>query len=82
MKNVRQFLARAADYVDGKVLAGSVLLLSSVGAMAQETDPFEVAITTVTGKVQEYGTQLVALSAVGVVFWLAIRYVKRIPSAG
>lgn len=75
-------LRRIASSTVAKTAAGLALALGGAAAMAQETDPFMVAVTTVTGKIETYGAALVGLAAVGVVFWLAIKYVKRIPSAG
>ena len=50
-------------------------------AMAEPADPFDTAITTVTDKVEGYAAALVTLSAVAVVFMIAIKYVKKIPRA-
>lgn len=50
-------------------------------AQAQATDPFDTALTEATTKVGSYGAALVGLSAVGVVFMIAMKYVKRIPRA-
>lgn len=61
------------------VLAGSVAL--SNAAFAQAVDPFTTAMTTATGKVGEYAAALVGLAAVGVVFMIAIKYVKKIRGA-
>lgn len=61
----------------GIVLATSLPVL----AMAQATDPFQTALTNATTKVGEYAAALVGLSAVAVVFMIAIKYVKRIPRA-
>lgn len=60
---------------------GAVTLLGSAGAFAQETDPFTTAMTEATTKVGTYAAALVGLAAVGVVFAIAIKYVKRIPRA-
>jgi hypothetical protein len=64
-----------------KVLVGSGLLMSSALAMAQTTDPFDGAITALTAKVTSYGGALVTLAAVGVGFFVAIKYVKKITRA-
>lgn len=50
-------------------------------AMAQSTDPFDAAVTTVTGKVEGYGAALVGVAAVAIVFAVAAKYVKKIPRA-
>jgi hypothetical protein len=44
-------------------------------------DPFTTALTSATAKVGEYASALVGLSAVAVVFMIAMKYVKRIPRA-
>lgn len=53
-----------------------VLALASTPA-----DPFDTAMTTATGKVEDYAAALVGLAAVGVVFMIAIKYVKKIRGA-
>ena len=50
-------------------------------AQAQAADPFDAAVTEATTKIGSYGAALVGLSAVGVVFMIAMKYVKRIPRA-
>lgn len=50
-------------------------------AFAQATDPFTVAIVDATAKVGLYAAALVGIGAVGVVFRIALKYVKKIPSA-
>lgn len=55
--------------------------LASVGAFAQSVDPFDTAMSTATTKVTSYAGALVTLSAVAVVFMIAIKYVKKIPKA-
>lgn len=68
----------AAGYRNlGIALATSLPVL----AFAQSTDPFDTAMTTVTGKVEDYAAALVGLAAVGVVFMIAIKYVKKIRGA-
>lgn len=59
---------------------GAAMLLGSVGAFAQ-SDPFAEAIAAAEVKVDSYGTSLVALAAVAVVFFIAIKYVKKISHA-
>lgn len=63
--------------------AGIVAAASLVPALsfAQATDPFEIAMTEATTKVGSYAAALVGLSAVAVVFMIAMKYVKRIPRA-
>ena len=63
--------------------AGIVAATALVPALsfAQSTDPFDAAITEATTKVGSYAAALVGLSAVAVVFMIAMKYVKRIPRA-
>ena len=67
--------------IQDKILAASVLLMCSIPAFAQSADPFDAAMSTATTKVGAYAAALVGLSAVAVVFMIAIKYVKRIPRA-
>lgn len=65
-----------------KVLAASVLVAASVPAFAQSaSDPFDTALAEATTKVGGYAAALVGLSAVAVVFMIAMKYVKKIPRA-
>lgn len=63
-----------------KISVGTATALVSVAVFAQG-DPFTTAMTEVTGKVQGYGAALVGLAAVGVAFYVAIKFVKKIPKA-
>lgn len=73
---------RAVAQKYGAKASAAVLLASaSVAAMAQETDPFAAAIAALTTKVTTYGGALVTLAAVGVGFFVAMKYVKKIPRA-
>ena len=76
----KRFGAKIQSPVRDAFLMASVALLS-VPAFAQSTDPFATAMTTVTGKVEDYAAALVGLAAVGVVFMIAIKYVKKIRGA-
>lgn len=70
------------DLVSGRTLAVSLAGVGSVvPAFAQAVDPFDTAMTTITGKVGTYAAALVGLGAVAVVFMVALKYVKKIPSA-
>jgi hypothetical protein len=62
--------------------AVALTTMAPVLAMAQATDPFDTAVTNITAKVQSYGAALVTLAAVSVVFFLGIKYVKKLPKAG
>lgn len=64
------------------VLAGALSAVTSATVFAQSVvDPFDAAMTTATTKVGAYAAALVGLSAVAVVFMIAMKYVKRIPRA-
>jgi len=68
--------------LNDKALGFLVLLIVSVPAFAQTVaDPFDTAMAQATTKVGSYAAALVGLSAVAVVFMIAIKYVKRIPRA-
>ena len=56
-------------------------MMLSAAVMAQAADPFDAAMATATTKGGSYAAALVGLSAVAVVFMIAIKYVKRIPRA-
>jgi hypothetical protein len=74
--------ATLGNIVSGRSLA--VLAASALPVMAfaqAAADPFDAAIATATTKVAAYSAALVTLAAVGVVFLIAIKYVKRIPRA-
>lgn len=64
-----------------KALALAVMLVVSAPAFAQTVDPFDTAMTEATTKVGAYAAALVGLSAVAVIFMIAMKYVKRIPRA-
>lgn len=59
------------------VLGLSVAPLASFA----QADPFATAVADVTTKIGTYGAALVGLAAVGVVFMIAIKYVKKIRGA-
>lgn len=61
----------------GIAIATSVPVL----AFAQATDPFDAAVGEATTKVETYAAALVGLSAVAVVFMIAMKYVKKLPRA-
>lgn len=81
-KNYGARVVSAADHAYARAGVAATIALASVGASAQTvTDPFETAMTTATTKVGTYAAALVGLSAVAVVFMIAMKYVKRIPRA-
>lgn len=61
--------------------AATVAMLGANLAMAQSTDPFDTALSSITDKVETYGGALVGLAAVGVVFMIGIKYVKKLRGA-
>ena len=75
MFNVKNLYGKIAALVTGLFVSGLVM------AQAVATDPFETALSTATTKVGSYAAALVGLSAVAVVFMIAMKYVKRIPRA-
>lgn len=80
----RSLVTRAADLVTGRSLMAAAIGGASALPMlahAQSTDPFDTAVATITTKVGAYGAALVGLAAVGVVFYVAIKFVKKIPKA-
>lgn len=64
-----------------KFAALGALAMSAGSAFAQAADPFTAATTTITEKINTYGAALVGIAAVGVVFWVGIKYVKKISGA-
>ncbi len=64
-----------------KFAALGALASSAGSAFAQAADPFTAAATTITEKINTYGAALVGIAAVGVVFWVGIKYVKKISGA-
>lgn len=62
-------------------LAVAVVASAPVLAFAQGTDPFDTALTAATTAVGEYAAALVGLSAVAVIFMIAMKYVKKLPRA-
>jgi len=66
---LRHFGKRAAVAVAG--LTGSAV------ALAQDAS-FTAAVTDITGDIGAYGAALVGIAAVGVVFMVAGKYVKKI----
>lgn len=62
--------------------AGLVGLLAVPGlALAQSTDPFDQAVTTVTANATGYAGALVGIAAAVVVVMIAMKFVKRIKGA-
>lgn len=72
---------RILDALTGRTLLVGLAGLGSASAFAQVTDPFDTAVTTVTGKVESYAAALVGVAAAAVVFMVAVKYVKKLPRA-
>lgn len=80
---MKEKMVRLRGFAERNALRAAVAVVGAVPflANAQSTDPFDSAVTTITTKVGTYGAALVALSAVGVVFAVAAKYVKKLPRA-
>ena len=72
---------RFKSFVSAKSAAVAAALVVPAMAMAQAADPFTTAANDIKGKVALYGAELVVVAAVGVVFMVAIKYVKKISRA-
>lgn len=81
MKNVRALVARGYSTINDAGLKTAVVLGSVLAAGSAMADPFDTAVADITTKVTSYGGALVALSAVAVGFFIAIKFVKKIPHA-
>jgi len=81
MKQKLQQLADLAsrNYAKAGALVGTAFV--GLPAFAQAVDPFTEATTEITGKITTYGSALVGVAAVGVVFMVAMKYVKKLPRA-
>lgn len=78
MQSVREFINRKAP------LLVPVALLGVGAAHAQSgggSSAFTQAVTQATADIGTYGAALVGVAAVGVVFMVAIKYVKKIRGA-
>lgn len=67
-----------------KLQQSAVALALGIGAgvaSAAPESPFTTVVGTATTAVEGYGGALVALSGVAVLFWIAIKYVKKITGA-
>lgn len=80
MNAIRTLGAKVSGAYRNAGIVVATALVSSL-SFAQATDPFETAMTEATIKVGSYAAALVGLSAVAVVFMIAMKYVKRIPRA-
>ncbi|MDN4590217.1 hypothetical protein DBA29_17125 [Xenophilus aerolatus] len=64
-----------------KATVAAMTLPFTLASFAQSTDPFDSAVGSITTKVAAYGAALVVLAASAVGFFVAIKYVKKIPRA-
>jgi len=64
-----------------KIAVVGALVGASVSAFAEGSAAFTTAVSTVTGDVASYGAALVGVSAVGVGFMVAMKFVKKIRGA-
>lgn len=76
----QKFGGKLKDH-QARVVVGTMLALSGAASHAQETDAFAQAVAGIKTKITTYGGELVAVAAVGVVFMVAMKYVKKIPRA-
>ena len=84
MKSIRELAAKGYDTAARHYREAGIAVALAVPMLAQAqaaSDPFDTAITDATAKIGSYGAALVGVSAVGVVFMIAMKYVKRIPRA-
>jgi hypothetical protein len=71
----------AKSKVAAVVAVASAAVLPLAAQAQAVTDPFTTAMADATTKVATYAAALVGLAAVGVVFMIAMKYVKKIPRA-
>lgn len=76
-KSLNELSLRA--YTKAAVVLAATLPVVAFAQVAG--DPFDTAIATATTKIGVYAAALVGVSAVAVVFMIAMKYVKRIPRA-
>lgn len=75
MQSARDFFHRKAP------LLVPVALLGVGAAHAQSTEAFTQAVQQASADIATYGAALVGVAAVGVVFMVAVKYVKKIRGA-
>lgn len=76
----RKYGAKIVTAAD-KAAVGAMIAIAAASASAQSTDPFDTAVAAMTTKVTSYGGALVTFCAVAVAFWVAMKYIKKIPKA-
>lgn len=83
VERAQRLSADVKQWANAKV--ATVIGIAAAGAssaFAQTAgDPFTDALDTITTNVTTYGGALVGLAAVGVVFMIAIKYVKKLRGA-
>ena len=78
---VRAASQKARSFVSAKTAAVGAALIVPAVSFAQAVDPFTTAASDIKTKVATYGAELVVIAAVGVVFMVGIKYVKKISRA-
>lgn len=73
--------AKRSAYRAVEVGTGLGLSVAAGVATAAPTSPFDTVIASATDAVGGYGAALVTLSGVAILFWIAIKYVKKITGA-
>jgi hypothetical protein len=63
------------------LLAALVASVATAPAFAAADAAFTGAVTSVSGDIATYGAALVGVSAIGVTFMIAMKYVKKIRGA-
>jgi hypothetical protein len=59
----------------------AAIAVTNLVANATPTDPFDTAVGDIEVRVESYGGALVGLAAVGVIFMVGMKYVKKIRGA-
>lgn len=65
----------------GAKLGAAAAMAIPLLASATTTDPFTQVMTDATDRVESYGAAIAVLAGVGVLFMIAVKYVKKIPRA-
>ena len=68
-------------YLESAVAAAAALPVAAMASAPSATEAFTTAIGTATTNVGTFAAALVGLSAVGVAFMIAVKYVKKIRGA-
>lgn len=82
MQSVREFINRKAPLLVPVALLGvGAAHAQSTGGGSGGSDAFTAAVTQASSDIASYGAALVGVAAIGVVFMIAIKYVKQIRGA-